>query len=90
MYAPFKYGQIYYLANPPTMDCHLVKVIVGMSGYIPMGQYKCLEEAEKAAAMFNGGALDPEVAQAALAGSMFGWEIPGANPEVYRQRGIGS
>lgn len=71
-----------YLVSEETPTL-VIRVEKGVSGYWPTIQKKTTAGAQATADELNGGPLDPRVAEAALAGSMFGWDIPAADPNRY-------
>lgn len=79
-----------YLVHPgprdPSESHKVIRVVAGEPGYYPvpyaMGS---LAQAQAYADELNGGPLDSAVAEAMLAGSMFGWLIPAADPATYRK-----
>ena len=54
-----------------------IKIIRGESGYYPQPEYFDVEKLNR---LSN---VTPEQQEAMLVGSMFGWDVPGANPDVY-------
>ena len=70
-----------YLVHP-TDPALIVMVIPGERGYFPIVAARS-SDPQAVADDLNGGPLAPEVAEAMLAGSMFGWRVPGADPATY-------
>lgn len=70
----------------PGQGFMVIKVVAGEPGYypVPYAIFKDEGRAKAYADELNGGPLDPAVAEAMLAGSMFGWLIPAADPATYR------
>lgn len=79
-----------YLVHPGPRDSgegfKVIRVVAGEPGYYPVAwaDFNTQELAQAEADERNGGPLDPAVAEAMLAGSMFGWLMPAANPATYR------
>jgi len=62
----------------------LIKIDFAESGYIPV----CMGESKKTAKELNDEiGVTPAQAEAMLAGSMFGWNVPAANPKNYDKDG---
>jgi hypothetical protein len=79
-----------YLVHPgpydPGQGFKVIKVVAGEPGYylVPWAEYNTQALAQADADERNGGPLAPAVAEAMLAGSMFGWLVPAADPATYR------
>jgi hypothetical protein len=77
-----------FLVHPGPYDpgeaIKVIRVNAGQFGYFVTAVRKTVEEAQAVADGLNNGPLDPAVAEACLAGSMFGWLIPAADPATYR------
>lgn len=71
----------------PGQSFKVIKVVAGVPGYYPVhwADFNTQELAQAYADELNGGPLDPAVAEAMLAGSMFGWLVPAADPATYRK-----
>lgn len=54
----------------------------GMMGYIPL-RVEASEEAAKALCDRLNGSIKPSQLEAMQIGSMFGWEVPGADPDTW-------
>ncbi len=73
-----------YLVHP-TDPALIVMVIPGERGYFPIVAARS-SNPQAVADDLNGGPLAPDVAEAMLAGSMFGWDVPGADPRTYSKK----
>jgi len=72
--------------NHPTMETQVVLVKKGLSGFYPVKRCSDREEADRLRVTLNqiNDLPDtPAMREAMLAGSMFGWDVPGAFPEAY-------
>lgn len=78
-----------FLVHPgpydPGQEYKVIRVNAGQFGYYVIATCKTLEKARAVADGLNGGPLDPAVAEAMLAGSMFSWLVPAADPATYRK-----
>jgi len=80
-----------YLVHPGPYDpgrwFKVIKVVAGEPGYyvVAWAEFQLEHRAKAYADELNGGPLDPAVAEAMLAGSMFGWLVPAADPATYRK-----
>lgn len=80
-----------YLVHPgpydPGQGFEVIRVVAGEPGYyrVPYAATDSVDAAQAYADELNGGPLDPAVAEAMLAGSMFGWLVPAADPATYRK-----
>ena len=68
----------------------IITVTKGEKGYTPTGQYpqNGVSPKEAAAALNEAAGVTKAQEAAMVAGSMFGWDVPGANPTVYEQNGM--
>lgn len=67
----------------------LILITKGEKGYVPMGIYPQNESPEEAIAALNkANNVTPAQKAAMVAGSMFGWEVPAADPKNYDENGI--
>lgn len=67
-------------------ETEVVKIRFGSDGYLPI--QKCdnpIQATALAAALNFREGVTTEEAQAMVAGSMFGWDVPGCNPKLYRK-----
>lgn len=77
-----------YLIHP-TMETQVVRVALGTPGFWPIKRCQDRGEAETLARALNLAERYPDtpaMREAMLAGSMFGWDVPGAYPEAYQKR----
>ncbi len=68
----------FFMVADPVLNCTdapVVAIVVGEVGYFPIYTMKTADE-------LNCGKLPDDVAEAAIAGSMFGWDCPGAAAAV--------
>lgn len=65
----------------------IIALVPGIGGYHPVRQCATPEEAERLATALNARwGADEAQRQAADVGSMFGWHVPGADPDMWRER----
>lgn len=73
-------------SDPQLLTC----IKRGESGYYPSRRFDTPEEAQAMADEMNAHEVPPVTkaqVQAMQAGSMMGWEIPAADPDMYREDG---
>lgn len=69
----------------PNDECKVIKVVAGELGYYVVHTASTPEDAREIAERMNDGPLDAAIKEACLSGSMFGWDVPGADPKTYRR-----
>lgn len=69
----------------PSEEGRLIRIIRGIPGYVPHTLYGTDEQAQKVADQSNAelGVSGPQV-EAMKCGSMFGWHVPGADPDRHK------
>jgi hypothetical protein len=72
----------------PSDRCRLIGLHRGVPGYTPLKRCDTPEAAEDLAAHWNAnrGVTDAQ-REAMIAGSMFGWHVPAADPDAYTGEG---
>lgn len=69
----------------PSDKHQLIGIHRGVPGYTPLRRLESPEAAEEMAKRLNASAgVDDAQRQAMKAGSIFGWHVPGADPDCYR------
>ena len=67
----------------------IIVITKGEKGYVPMGIYPQSGSPEEAVAALNkANDVTPAQKEAMVAGSMFGWAVPAADPKNYDENGI--
>lgn len=69
----------------PGDPCLVIGLRRGMSGYIPLRRKETADEARKFANEMNGDRVTKAQLLAMEIGSCFGWEVPGADPDSYKE-----
>lgn len=70
----------------PSDPCQVIGIHRGVPGYTPLKRHARPEAAAaQVARLHAGGNVNEYQAEAMLAGSMFGWHVPGADPDTYRK-----
>lgn len=65
----------------------VIRVLRGESGYAIEARYEDPKIAQDVVDKANGPSMTKAQLEAMLAGSMFGWHVPGADPETYTEDG---
>ena len=74
------------LSTLPSDRRQLIGIKRGQPGYIPLNRYETAKDAECAACAFNDArGVDRYQRMAMEGGSMFGWHVPGADPDYLRE-----
>lgn len=68
----------------------IITITKGENGYTPTGQYpqECVSPKEAAAALNDAAGITRAQEAAMVAGSMFGWDTPAADPKNYDAKGV--
>lgn len=61
--------------------CLVIGLHRGVPGYTPLRRKESAEAAREMADRLNAGAVTPAQLEAMEIGSMFGWHVPGADPD---------